>query len=93
MDAANKFPRFMNLRRRPTTSTSGKLLNSIVEEVGAVEEAIFEYKKDFFIINYLDSAEDYIAYLYQVQIGERGDIAKLIIIDPELKVTNDKEEF
>lgn len=93
IDAANKFPRFMNLRRRPTTSTSGKLLNSIIEEVGAVEETIFEYKKDFFIVNYLDSAEEYIAYLYQVQIGEIEDIANLIIIDPELKVTSEKEEF
>lgn len=93
MDAATKFPRFMNLRRRPTTSTSGKLLNSIVEEIGAVEEAIFDYKKDFFIVNYLDKAEEYIAYLYQVQIGEIENIDALTIVEPALGVTTDKEEF
>ena len=69
-ESAKKFPRFMNLRRRPKASTGGKLLQSIIEEIADVEDAIIDYKKDCFLVNYLDNAEEYIDYLYQVEIGE-----------------------
>ena len=53
IEAAKKFPRWNNTRRRPTTSVGGALLRSIIEEIGKVEDAIIEYKKDFFIVNYV----------------------------------------
>ena len=91
--SSKKFPRFMNLRRRPIASMGGKLLQSIIEEIAEVEEAIIDYKKDFFLVNYLDKAEEYIDYLYQVEVGDIADLDKLLILAPDLKLTADRKEF
>ena len=93
IEAAKKFPRWNNTRRRPTKSTGGKLLQSIVEEIGAVEDAIIEYKKDFFIVNYIGKEDTIIDYLYSAQIGNISDISNLKITSLDIKITNDKEEF
>ena len=93
LDAARKFPRWNNTRRRPTTSLGGKLLQSIVEEIGKVEDAIIEYKKDFFIVNYIGREETIVDYLYNAQIGAIDDLDSLVLISPELTVTGDILEF
>ena len=92
-ESAKKFPRFMNLRRRPKASTGGKLLQSIIEEIADVEDAIIDYKKDCFLVNYLDNAEEYIDYLYQVEIGKVAELDRLLILEPALKLTTDRKEF
>ena len=68
IEAAKKFPRWNNTRRRPTTSVGGKLLQSIIEEIGKVEDAIIEYKKDFFIVNYIGRENKTAHYFYNVKI-------------------------
>ena len=91
--ASEKFPRFINARRRPDNSIAGKLLQSYIEEIGAVENAIIDYKKDFFIENYLDRSEDITAYLYSARVGEIEDTSALNLINPALEITDDKKFF
>lgn len=91
--AAEKFPRFINARRRPDNSIVGKLLQSYIEEIGAVEDAIIDYKKDFFIENYIDRSEDITAYLYSAKVGEIKDVSALNLLNPALEITVDKKFF
>lgn len=93
MDAAKKFPRWSNLKRRPNNSVQGKLLKSIIEEIAAVEDAIIEYKKDFFIVNYIGRENEIIDYLTSSQIGIIEDIEELQLHSPSLKVTDDINVF
>lgn len=93
IEACKKFPRFMNVRRRYEKSSGGKLLRSIIDEIGAVEEAILDYKKDFFIVNYFGREDDIIAYLYTAEAGLIEDIDAVEITEPALKLTDDKELF
>lgn len=93
IEAAKKFPRWNNTRRRPTTSVGGALLRSIIEEIGRVEDAIIEYKKDFFIVNYVNKEDKIVDYLYSAQIGNIEDLDQLVVLDPELELTTDIKEF
>lgn len=93
IEAAKKFPRWNNTRRRPTTSVGGALLRSIIEEIGKVEDAIIEYKKDFFIVNYVGKEDKIIDYLYSSHVGNIEDISKFKLLEPSLEVTNNVEEF
>jgi len=93
IDAAKKFPRWNNTKRRPTESVGGKFLRSIIEEIGKVEDAIIEYKKDFFIVNYIGKEDTIVDYLYHAQIGAVEDLDKLQIQMPQLSITSDIEEF
>ena len=93
IEAAKKFPRWNNTRRRPTTSVGGKLLQSIIEEIGKVEDAIIEYKKDFFIVNYIGREETIADYLYNAQIGDITNLDSFILNTPNLTITTDIYEF
>lgn len=93
IEACRKFPRFMNVRRRYEKSSGGKLLRSVLEEIGAVEEAILDYKKDFFIVNYFGREDSIIDYLYVTQSGLIENVEAVEIIEPALKLTDDKELF
>lgn len=91
--AAKKFPRWNNTRRRPTKSVGGALLRSIIEEIGKIEDAIIEYKKDFFIVNYAGKEDTIIDYLYSAQIGSIEDLRKLRITSEKLLITNSIKIF
>lgn len=93
LEASKKFPRFLSTRRRPLNSTGGKLLQSIIEEIGAVEDAIIDYKKDFFIVNYLDRPNEFVDYLYYAHIGDIEDFNNFSLKVPALDVTRDKDDF
>ncbi len=93
IEAAKKFPRWNNIRRRPTKSVGGDLLRSIIEEIGKVEDAIIEYKKDFFIVNYIDKEDKIVNYLYSAQIGNIKDFDEFKVLNPELEVTTDIRDF
>ena len=93
IDAAKKFPRWSNLRRRPNNSIQGKLLKSIINEIAAIEDAIIEYKKDFFIVNYIGRENEIVDYLTNSQIGYIENIEDLQLHSPSLKVTNDINVF
>lgn len=91
--AARKFPRWTNTRRRPTESNGGKVLRSIIEEIAAVEDEIIEFKKDFFIVNYIGREEEIIDYLYSAHVGDIEDLTAFTAENPKLLVTDDKELF
>ena len=93
ISAVRKFPRWTNARRRPTESNGGKVLRSIIEEIAAVEDAIIEYKKDFFLVNYIGRENEIIDYLYFAHVGDIMDLTSFAAINPALLVTNDKELF
>lgn len=93
LDAAKKFPRWNNTRRRPTTSNGGKLLRSIIEEIGKVEDAIIEYKKQFFIVNYIGKEDTVIDYLYAAFVGKIEDFNSFKLLNCDFKITEDKEKF
>ena len=93
LEASKKFPRFLSTRRRPLNSTGGKLLQSIIEEIGAVEDAIIDYKKDFFIVNYLDRPNEFVDYLFYAHIGDIEDFNNFSLKAPALEVTTDKDSF
>lgn len=93
IEAAKKFPRWNNIRRRPTTSTGGKMLWSIVEEIGKVEDAILDYQKDFFIVNYIGKENKIIDYLYSAFVGEISNPESIVLKSPVLEITTDKELF
>lgn len=93
IDAAKKFPRWNNTRRRPTNSVGGAILRSIIEEIGKIEDAIIEYKKDFFIVNYVGKEDKIVDFLYNAQIGNIEDSNRLIILEPSLDITTDIKEF
>ena len=93
IEAAKKFPRWNNTRRRPTTSVGGALLRSIIEEIGKVEDAILDYKNDFFIVNYIDREDKIVDYLYNAYVGDIENLNHFTLEDPNLKVTNDINDF
>ena len=91
--AAGKFPRWTNIRRRPTESNMGKVLRSIFEEHENVIRAIEEYKKDFFIKYYHGREEEFLASLYIAQVGNIEDLDTFILKDPAYKVTTEEAVF
>ncbi len=93
MSAVRKFPRWTNARRRPIDSNGGKVLRSIIEEIAAVEDAIIEYKKDFFLVNYIGREEEIMDYLYVAHVGDIEDLDVFATVNPSLLVTDDKEIF
>lgn len=87
------FPKWMDIRRKVKTSSGGQLLYSIGEEVAEINDAIEEYKKDFFIDKYIGNEDEVLTYLYKYHIGIT-DIDNIKIIVPENHdITNDEKEF
>lgn len=93
INSSKKFPRWTNIRRRPTESNAGKILRSIMEENENVNDAILDYKKEFFIKNYLEKEDDILAYIYSAQVGDIDDIDNFKLIDPAYEVTDNANEF
>lgn len=91
--AARKFPRWTNTRRRPIESNGGKVLRSIIEEIAAVEDEIIQFKKDFFVVNYIGREEEIIDYLYSAHVGDIENLKAFTAENPKLLVTDDKELF
>ena len=86
------FPRWMDIRRKIESSIGGLLLTSIADEIEDINFAIEEYKKDFFINNYIGKEDEIITYLYRINIGitKTEDI---ILINPDCKITETQKEF
>ena len=86
------FPRWMDIRRK-YTSTGSLLLESISDEIVDINQAIEDYKKDFFIDNYLDKTNNIIDFLYCAPIGELEDTDKLILLTPNIKIVYNQDIF
>lgn len=85
------FPRWMDIRRKINSSIGGLYLSSIAEEISEIQEAIDEYKKDFFIDKYLDNPDSIMSFLYKVSIGE--EFKNLSLVEPEYEITTDQNKF
>ena len=86
------FPKWMNLRRRPYTSNSGKLLDAILSEIDYIESALEEYRKDFFLVHYIGREEEILSILYLAHIGPIENIDDIKINNSEYQnflVTDD----
>lgn len=70
LNAVKNFPKWMDIRKRPRTSTGGKYLQSIIEEQDLVNEELKKYIKDFFLISYIGREEEIMAYGYAAQVGD-----------------------
>ena len=63
-------PRWLDIRKRVHNSNGGQLITSIAEETALLQEAIDDYKKDFFIDSYFGKEEDIVDFTYRFQIGD-----------------------
>lgn len=75
------FPRWMDIRKRVKTSNGGMYLQSLAYNTSLIQEAIEDYKKDFFLINYRDRYDDIPYYIYYINIGD-VDTKNLTITNP-----------
>lgn len=85
------FPRWMDIRRKHS-STGSLLLESISEEIADIQEAIEDYKKDFFIDNYINKEDDILAFLFKATVGQ-VDINNIILINPDIEIVEDENYF
>ena len=86
------FPRWMDIRRKIKSSSGGLLLSSVSDEIMNLNSAIKEYKKEFFLNNYIDNEDKILTYLYKINIGN-VKIDDLVLINPDYKITDSQEEF
>ena len=87
------FPRWMDIKKRYTTSTGGKMLGSIVEELIDVEDALNEYKKYYFLDTYEGHEDDIVAFTFKANIGVINDIKLLSLTNPSMEITTDIQYF
>ena len=73
------FPTWSDIRKRYKTSTGGKLLSSVLEEITELEEAIKEYKKYYFLDSYEGNEDDVMAFVYKFAVGNLDDTESLIV--------------
>jgi len=86
------FPKWMDIRKRKNKSDGGKYLQSIIQELDDIQAAIEDYKKDFFIINYIGKEDTVIDYLYVAEVGELVE-DNFTLLAPLNNVTFDVKEF
>lgn len=84
------FPKWMNIRKRKHKSYGGNYLYAIAKELDDIQREIENYKKDFFIINYIGKEDSVIDYLYVAEVGE---LDSFILLHPFNHVTYDIKEF
>ena len=93
LEAVKKLPRWSNARRRPIDSNAGKIIRSVIEEIAAVEDAILEYKRQFFLNYYLDKPDTILDYIYYAQVGDIEDLSVFTVLDPACEVTEEESDF
>lgn len=87
-----QFPRWMDIRRKVKTSTGGHYMYSIAEQIEEIQEAINDYRKDFFIDKYIGKEDEIITYLYKFHIGST-DINSVKLLNPSLELTDSQDNF
>lgn len=86
------FPKWMDIRRKVKTSSGGQVLYATAKEIAEIKSAIDDYKKDFFIDNYIGKEDEILTFLYKYQIGI-VDIESLKITFPSYELTEDEKIF
>ena len=91
LNMVKKFPAWMDVHKRPTTSVGGRFLQSIVDENDSVKIALDNFKSDFFLISYLGREDSVLAKAYIYRVGDVEDDIELLA--PSLKVTTEARTF
>lgn len=91
LNMAKKFPAWMDIHKRPTTSVAGQFLQSIVDENDGVKIALENFKSDFFLVSYFGRENSILSKAYIYRVGNVEDDIKLVA--PSLKVTTDAKIF
>lgn len=86
------FPRWMDIRKRAKKSDGGRLLLSTAEEVAEVQNAIEDYKKDYFIDGYMGREDEVVAFLYKGHIGSVA-AESIQVTSPPLNMAEDIASF
>jgi hypothetical protein len=89
LNLAKKFPKWMDVHKRPLKSVGGKYLQSIVEEQNDIQSALNDFESDFFLVSYIGRENDIVAIVYVIPVG---DVAIDMIV-PAVSVTFDTREF
>lgn len=91
LEAIKHFASWMDIRKRPFKSDGGHFLRSIIEEQDSIQQALADFKKDFFILSYIGREHTVIDYMYAAQVGEIGDSFKLT--SPVASITTNAKKF
>ncbi len=86
------FPRWMDIRKRVSTSTGGALLQSVAEETANIQEALEEFKSEFFIEKYFGEEDKVVDFVYSFHIGHI-DLNQFSMISHPLTLTTDLKLF
>lgn len=86
------FGKWMDIRRKPSSSTGGKLIKAINEEIEPLQEAIDEYVNFHFLDSNMKNLDYFISHVYSVQIGAK-DISSIELISPNLKIVDNLDQF
>lgn len=86
----HSFPSWTDIRKRTNKSVGGKMLTAYSNEFEKIQEAIDEYKKMFFLLNYLGHEDEYPEYLYIAAVGIHDDIS---IVNFSCEITEDENYF
>lgn len=88
------FPTWSDIRKRYKTSTGGRLLSSVVEELVDVEDAIKEYKKFYFLDTYEGHEDDVMAFSYRFPVGNvEMDTIQVTYKDNSFVLTDKVDKF
>ena len=87
------FPRWMDVRKRNTSSNGGLLLQSIASEFENINKAIEEYRNDYFFVRLIGREDEIIDYLWSVHVGEFDDVTDIMLTEPALAITTNEQDF
>ena len=85
-------PSWTDTVKRPDTSISGQYLQSISSEQDIINKEFEEFKKTFFLVNYIGKENDYFSVALVANIGN-VNIQDLKITNIALQVTDNQKEF
>jgi len=84
------FPSWSDIRKRTDKSVGGALIKSYAREADYIQDAINEYRKLFFLLNYKDHEEEFADYLYIATVGKQNEIS---VVGFPCQVTEDDDLF
>lgn len=86
------FPSWTDIRKRTNKSVGGGLLRAYAKEYDGIQDAIIDYQKLFFLLNYIGHEDEYVDYLQTALIGAY-DVADIKIDSIDCEVTEDTDDF
>ena len=84
------FPSWTNIKKRTSKSIGGALLTAYAHESDKIWEAILDYQKIFFLVNYEGHEDEFPDYLYMAMVGTHDDIT---VTSFNCDITTYEDEF